>query len=78
MASNDEPAQPPLAKENTVAYLTRIVHAPALPNAQTPLRVVCLLVLAVALAFGPQPQSAIGLIAVTLLALSFGQVPAKK
>jgi len=71
-------AAAPAPKESTVAYITRVVHAPALPNAQTPLRVVCLLVLAIALAFSPQPQSFVGMIAVTLLALSFGQVPGKK
>ena len=76
MASNDpepknDPAFPP--QEGPVAFLTRLVHVPAL-NDQTPLRILCVLVLAVVMSFLPIPVNIIGYVALAILALSLGRI----
>ncbi len=76
MASNDpeplnEPVMPP--SEGPVAFLTRLVHIPA-ANEQTPLRILCVLVLAVVMSFLPIPVNIIGYVALAILALSLGRI----
>jgi hypothetical protein len=76
MASNDaEPlnvvATPP--DTGPVAFLTKIVRLPA-ANDHTPLRIVCVLVLAVVLSITPQPWSAVGFATLVVLALSLARI----
>lgn len=79
MASNDEPAEPePTTTDRAFAMVERIIHAPALPNAQTPIRVVALLVLTVCVSLAPVPANVIGVIATVTLALSLGQAQQKR
>jgi hypothetical protein len=74
MASNDpEEPEVPLPDTGAVAFLTRIVHAPV-QNEQTPLRVACIIVLAVVLALTPVPWTAVGFVALAILALSLGRI----
>ena len=72
MASNDpDKPKPEPPDSGPVAFLERIVRLPA-RNDQTPLRVVCLLVLALVLAATPMPFQAIGIVTLVVLALSLG------
>jgi uncharacterized membrane protein len=75
LASNPEKEQP-VEQPDTgpVATLIRLVHAPAKPNAQTPLRIVMLIAITVCLAFAPFPASLVGMLAVLIMALSLGHV----
>jgi len=74
LASNDPiEVEPPPPDTGAVAFLTRIVHLPA-DNEQTPVRIVCVLVLAVVLALTPLPYSALGFVALAVLALSLGRI----
>jgi hypothetical protein len=74
MASNDpEPAEPEQPSTGPVAFLTRIVHAPS-DTQQTPLRVACVIVLALVLAATPLPWNAIGYGILVVLALSLGRI----
>ena len=74
MASND-PVETEVEAPSAgpVAFLTRIVHMPA-DNEQTPVRIVCVLVLAVVLALTPIPYNALGFVALAVLALSLGRI----
>ena len=77
MASNDpETVVEAQSQNGTVAFLTRIVHLPA-SNEQTPVRIACVLVLAVVVALTPLPWSAVGFIALAILALSLGRINPK-
>jgi hypothetical protein len=60
-----------------VAQLIRIVRAPALPNAQTPLRVVCLVLAMGAGTTAPNPFDLVVGVALVVLALSLGVSPTK-
>jgi len=72
MASNDpDKPKPEPPDSGPVAFLERIVRLPA-TNDQTPLRVVCLLVLALVLAATPMPFQVIGIVTLVVLALSLG------
>jgi len=72
MASNDpDKPKPEPPDSGPVAFLERIVRLPA-RNDQTPLRVVCLLVLALVLAATPMPFQVIGIVTLVVLALSLG------
>lgn len=73
MASNDPEVVEPIPDTGAVAFLTRIVHAPA-ANEHTPLRVLCVLVLALVLATTPVPYNALGFVTLAVLALSLGRV----
>jgi len=76
MASNDAEVVEPIADTGAVAFLTRIVHMPA-SNEQTPVRIACVLVLAIVVALTPLPWSAVGFIALAILALSLGRINPK-
>lgn len=79
MASNDEPAEPiPSTADKAFAVVERIIHAPAQPNAQTPIRVLALLILTVCVSLAPTPANVIGVVATVTLALSLGQVQQKR
>jgi len=77
MASNDpEPEEFPEPKvpgAGPVAFLTRIVHMPA-ANEQTPLRIACVLLVALTLSATPFPWNAVGYGALVVLALSLGRI----
>jgi hypothetical protein len=73
MASNDEAVVNPIEDTGAVAFLTRLVHVPV-ANEQTPLRVICVLVLALVLATTPVPYNALGFVTLAVLALSLGRV----
>lgn len=75
MASNDvQPKdEPKVPDSGPVAFLTRIVRIPA-SNEQTPLRVVCLLIVAAVMAVTPIPFNAIGYVALVVLAVSLGRI----
>lgn len=74
LASNDpEPEEPPLPDTGAVAFLTRIVHAPS-DTQQTPLRITCVIVLALVLAATPLPWNAVGYGVLVILALSLGRI----
>ena len=75
MASNDPETEPdrPDTTPGPVAFLTRIVHLPA-ANEQTPLRVLCVMVLALVLATTPVPYNALGFMTLAILALSLGRI----
>jgi hypothetical protein len=78
MASNDEePKEIPPPDVGAVAFLTRLVRVPARTD-QTPLRVVCILVVALTLSVTPLPFNAIGLVALVALALSLGRITPMK
>jgi hypothetical protein len=72
VASNDvvKPLVEPLPE---MGIIERIIRLPA-ANEQTPLRVVCLLVLAGVLAATPMPFQVIGIVTLVVLALSFGHL----
>lgn len=73
MASNDDAAEPePSTTDKAFAVVERMIHAPALPNAQTPIRVVALLVLTICVSLAPLPANVVGVVAVVVLALSLG------
>lgn len=76
MASNDEAVFEPPA-EGPVAFLIRTVHAPALPNAQSPIRVIALCVALVCTSMAPQPYLVIGCLSLLVIALSLGVSAAK-
>lgn len=76
MASNDpEPERDPVyvPESGPVAFLTRLVHIPA-ANDQTPLRIICVIVVGIALALTPIPFNVIGYSALIILALSLGRI----
>jgi len=73
LASNDPEYVEPIEDTGAVAFLTRIIHLPA-DNEQTPVRIACVLVLAVVLALTPLPYSALGFVALAVLALSLGRI----
>jgi len=75
MASNDpEPVEEPVyPSQGPVAFLTRIVHMPA-ANEQTPLRIACVLLVALTLSATPFPWNAVGYGALVVLALSLGRI----
>ena len=79
MASNDpEPVvdtMPP--SQGPVAFLTRIVRVPA-DNEQTPVRIACVLVVALTLSATPFPWNALGYGALVVLALSLGRITQHK
>lgn len=72
MASND-PAKPLAPALPEVPLIERIIRIPA-ANEHTPLRVVCLLVLGLVMAATPMPFQAIGIVALVILAVSFGHL----
>jgi hypothetical protein len=73
MASNDAPITKPEPESGPVAFLERIIRLPAV-NDQTPLRIACLLVLALVMATTPMPFQVIGIVSLVILALSYGHV----
>lgn len=74
MASNDpDKPKPEPPSTGPVAFLERIVRLPA-SNDQTPLRVVCVLVLGAVLAATPMPFQVIGIVTLVVLALSLGHL----
>ena len=75
MASNDpEPKHDPVMPESgPVAFLTRLIHIPA-ANDQTPVRILCVLIVALVLAATPIPFNAVGYGALVVLALSLGRI----
>ncbi len=73
MASNDAPIEKPEPSSGPVAFLERIIRLPAV-NDQTPLRIACMLVLALVMATTPMPFQVIGIVSLVILALSYGHV----
>ena len=73
IASNDVERAPEQPSSGPVAFLERIIRLPA-ANDQTPLRIACLLIMAGVMAFTPMPFQVIGIVALVVMALSYGRI----
>lgn len=60
-----------------MVFLERIIRAPSLPNAQTPLRIVCLVLAIAAGSSAPNPFDVVVGVSLVVLALSLGVSPSK-
>jgi hypothetical protein len=74
MASNDpDKPKPEPPDSGPVAFIERIVRLPA-ANDYTPLRIICVLIIVLALTQSPMPMQLAGLWALVVLALSLGRL----